>query len=231
MNKEVTEKIQKELFANQDLKYKDFQAKLTPSTSAECIIGVRNPVVKKIAKEVIKNHQEDEFTNALPHKYYEENNLHSYIISECKDYNKAVKLLDSFLPHVDNWATCDIITPKVFKKNLESLLQEIHKWIKSKHTYTIRFGIKILMNFYLDDAFKTEYLDIPLSVKSDEYYVRMMIAWYYATALAKQYDEAVKIIEQKKLDRWIHNKTIQKAVESFRVGEKEKEYLRSLRIK
>ena len=227
----IEDKIKDRLLEYQDLEYREFQAKLTPSIKKESVIGVRNPDVKKIAKEVIKSGEEDLFTNSLPHKYYEENNLHSYIISECKNYDKTIRLLDEFLPYVDNWATCDIIVPKVFKKNLDKLIKEINRWIKSDKTYTIRFGIKMLMSFYLDEAFKKEYLNIPLSVKSDEYYVNMMIAWYYSTALVKQYDDTIKIIEGKELDKWIHNKSIQKAVESFRVSDEKKEYLKSLKIK
>ena len=231
MNEEMIDKIEQKLISYQDLEYREFQAKLTPSISKDSLIGVRNPDVKKIAKEIIKDGEEDLFVSLLPHRYYEENNLHSYIISECKDYDKTIRLLDEFLPYVDNWATCDIIAPKVFKKNLDKLFKETNRWIKSDKTYTIRFGIKILMNCYLDDSFKKEYLEIPLSVKSDEYYVNMMIAWYYSTALVKQYDETIKIIESKKLDKWIHNKSIQKAIESFRVSDDKKEYLRSLKIK
>lgn len=235
MNEEMIDKmidkIEQKIISYQDLEYREFQAKLTPSISKDSLIGVRNPDVKKIAKEIIKNGEDDLFINSLPHRYYEENNLHSYIISECKDYDKTIKLLDEFLPYVDNWATCDIIVPKVFKKNLDKLFKEINRWIKSDKTYSIRFGIKMLMSFYLDESFKKEYLNIPLEIKSDEYYVNMMIAWYYSTALVKQYEDTIKIIENKKLDKWIHNKSIQKAIESFRISEDKKEYLRNLKIK
>ena len=226
----IEDKIKDKLLDYQDLEYREFQAKLTPSIKIESVIGVRNPDVKKIAKEVIKSGEEDLFTNSLPHKYYEENNLHSYIISDCKDYDKTIRLLDEFLPYVDNWATCDIIVPKVFKKNLDKLIKEINRWIKSDKTYTIRFGIKMLMTHYLDEDFKSEYLNIPSSIVSDEYYINMMIAWFYATALAKRWDDSIKYIENKKLTKWVHNKTIQKARESYRITNEQKEYLKSLKI-
>lgn len=223
--------IQKELFKLQDLTYRNFHSRLMPNISIEKIIGVRNPETKKFAKQLIKEGRATDFVSGLPHKYYEENNVHAYIINECKDYKKAIEMLNEFLPFVNNWATCDIINPKIFKKYGEELLNEIEKWISSKETYTIRFGIKMLMTFYLDENFKKEYLKIPAEIKSEEYYINMMIAWFYATALAKQYDETIKYLENKKLDEWIHNKTIQKAVESYRITDKQKEYLRSLRIK
>jgi 3-methyladenine DNA glycosylase AlkD len=223
--------IQKKLFEHQDLKYRDFQAKLMPEIDIKNIIGVRNPDVKKVTKELLRNSNLDNFTNELPHKYYEENNVHSYIICECKEYKKVIKLLDEFLPYVDNWATCDIITPQIFKKNTDDLLTQINKWISSGKTYSIRFAIKTLMGFYLDNCFKKEYLEIPSKVISDEYYVKMMIAWFYATALAKQYDATIPYLEKKKLDKWVHNKTIQKAIESYRVSDEHKEYLRTLKIK
>lgn len=231
MNYSEIDQITNKLLLLQDLNYREFHAKLIPNVSKESIIGVKNPNVKQVAKEIIKNHDEELFIGNLPHKYYEENNLHSYIICECKDYNKTIKLLDDFLPYVDNWATCDIITPKIFKKNRDKLLTEIERWINSNNTYIIRFGIKMLMNFFLDDEFKKEYLDIPLKIKSNEYYVNMMIAWFYSTALAKQYEETIKIIESKKLNKWIHNRSIQKALESYRVDNDKKTYLRSLKIK
>lgn len=222
--------IQKELFDFQDLKYRDFQAKLLPNISKETIIGVRNPDVRKVCNKY-KKFDNDYFFSSLPHKYYEENNLHGYLISECRDYNRVIELLDNFLPYVDNWATCDIITPKIFKKHPDQLLVNIRRWIKSRDTYTIRFAIRMLMCFYLDDCFKKEYLEIPLKIKSDEYYVNMMISWFYATALAKRYDETIYIFEKHLLDKWNNNKSIQKAIESYRVSLEHKEYLRSLKIK
>lgn len=231
MNEKNMTEIQEELFSLQDLKYKEFQAKLMPNINPEYIIGVRNPNSKNIAKKIIKQNKADEFVSKLPHKYYEENNVQAYIINETKDYEKVILMLKDFLTYVNNWATCDIISPTIFKKNIDKLINEITIWIKSCNTYTVRFGIRMLMCFFLDENFKKEYLNIPLEVKSDEYYINMMIAWFYATALVKQYDKTIKIIEDKSLDKWVHNKTIQKAVESFRVSDEHKKYLRSLKIK
>lgn len=223
--------VEDKLFSLQDLKYKEFHAKLIPNVDKNKIIGVRNPDSKKVARKLIKENNIFEFVTNLPHRYYEENNVHAYIINEVKDYDKVIEMLNVFLPYVDNWATCDIIKPKIFKKNQDKLLSEVEKWINDKNTYVIRFGIGVLMNYYLDDFFKKKYLKIPLKIKSDEYYVNMMIAWFYATALAKKYDETIKIIENKRLDKWVHNKTIQKAIESRRISDEKKEYLKSLKIK
>ena len=222
-------KVQKELFEMQDLEYKQFHSKLMPTISPDVIIGVRTPELRKYAKEFAKSKDYDEFLRELPHRYYEENNLHGFIIETIKDYDELIKAIDEFLPYVDNWATCDLMSPKVFKKNTDKLIIKIKEWIKSKETYTIRFGIGMLMKFYLDGEFKREYLDLCVGVKSEEYYVNMMIAWYFATALAKQYEETLPYIEQKKLDRWTHNKTIQKAVESYRITPEQKIYLKTLK--
>ena len=222
--------IQEELFKLQDLKYREFQSKLIPDVDKENIIGVRTPDLRKLAKEILKNNYND-FLNDLPHKYYEENQLHMFIISEIKNYDECLKRFNEFLPYVDNWSTCDQSLPKVFKKNSDKLINEIKKWIKSKETYTIRFGISMLMRVYLDKEFDKKYLEMVSKIKSKEYYVNMMIAWYFATALAKQYDATITYIENKKLDKWIHNKSIQKALESYRVTSEHKEYLKSLKIK
>ncbi len=229
MNKYIA-KTEQELFSKQDIKYREFQAKLMPNIDKSVIIGVRNPDTKKIAKQIIHDNEEDGFVSNLPHKYYEENNVHAYIITNCKEYSKTISMLDNFLPFVDNWATCDIIKPQIFKKNTDKLINEIRRWVSSNKTYTVRFGIGMLMTFYLDDYFDNKYLKIPLSIKTDEYYIKMMIAWFYATALAKQYDDTIKIIENKVLDKWTHNKSIQKAIESYRITDEQKVYLKTLKI-
>lgn len=229
--KNTEEKIQAMLFELQDIKYKDFQAKLIPTVNPDTVIGVRTPMLRKLAKEISKTPDAEYFLKVLPHKYYEENNLHGFLIEAIKDYDMVVRLLDDFLPHVDNWATCDMMSPKVFKKHPTELLVKIKEWIKSDKTYTVRFGIGMLMNHFLDENFKEEYLTIAASVKSEEYYINMMLAWYFATALAKQYNTALPFIEQKRLDTWTHNKAIQKAVESSRVSSEQKVYLKTLKIK
>ena len=217
------------LFEFKDEEYGDFQAKLTPGIPRELFIGVRVPEVRKLAKTLIKEPEAGDFLNSLPHKYYDENMLHGLLVSEIKDFDECVKEVDKFLPYVDNWAVCDIMSPKVFKKNKTALLKKIKEWSASKETYTCRFGMEMLMSYFLDEDFKAEYLNIPASVHSDEYYVNMMIAWFFATALAKQWDETVKYIEDNRLDTWVHNKTIQKARESRRVTDEQKDYLKTLK--
>lgn len=228
---EIQEKIQARLFELQDLKYKDFNCKLIPTVNPDNVIGVRTPALQKLARELSKEPEIGEFLKVLPHDYYEENNLHGFLIATIKDYDTVILMLEEFFPYVDNWATCDLMSPKVFKKHLPELYGEIQRWLKSSWTYTIRFGIKMLMNFYLDDEFRSEILESVALVQPKEYYVKMMIAWFFATALAKQYDAALPIIEGRRLEKWTHNKTIQKSLESYRVSEKQKIYLRSLKIK
>lgn len=230
MKETMMETIRKELFERQDIKYREFQAKLMPTVDPEKMIGVRTPELRKLAKQLIKSGDAAEFISELPHEYFDENQLHAFIISEMKDYGECIAEVNRFLPYVDNWATCDQLSPKVFKKHRADLLGEIKKWIKSEKTYTIRFGIGMLMQHYLDEEFKPEYPEMVAAVKSDEYYVNMMIAWYFATALAKQYEEVLTFIENKVLDKWTHNKTIQKSVESYRITPEQKEYLKGLRI-
>lgn len=222
---------QKALFSLRDSGYRDFHARLMPTVDKETIIGIRTPQLRKFAKEFAKKPESELFLHELPHRYYEENNLHGFLISNMKDYERCVRELYRFLPYVDNWATCDLMSPKIFKKHLPELLEHIKNWIASEHTYMVRFGIGMLMSFYLDEAFEPEYLRMVSFVKSEEYYINMMIAWYFATALAKQYDSAVIYLEEKRLDKWTHNKTIQKAVESYRITEQQKLYLRTLKIK
>ena len=218
------------LFARQDIKFRDFQAPLFPTIKKEMIIGVRTPEIKKLAKELYGSETANEFIETLPHQYFDENQLHVFLVSLIKDYQTCLKEVEKFLPYIDNWATCDTLDPKVFGKHKDELLNEIKRWLNSKHIYTIRFAIGMLMGYYLDESFKKEYLDWVSSVKSEEYYVNMMVSWYFATALAKQWDAAIKYLEEKKLSSWVHNKTIQKAVESYRITSEQKIYLKSLRI-
>lgn len=227
----IEEQIRNDLFALQDMEYRDFHYKLIPTVNPDFIIGVRTPALRKYAKQLSKTPQAAEFLKILPHKYYEENNLHGFLIESMKDYEEVVASLDIFLPYVDNWATCDMIAPKVFQKHLPELLIKIKEWITSNHTYTIRFGIEMLMKYYLDEAFSTEYPDMVAAVESEEYYVKMMIAWYFATALAKQYEPTLPYLENQKLSQWTHNKAIQKAVESCRITPEQKAYLRTLKRK
>ena len=221
--------IQKRLLGLSDEKNADFSAKLTPGIDREKFLGVRIPASRKLAKEIIKENEYKIFLNSLPHKYYDENILHSILISEIKDYDECIKYIDEFLPYVDNWAVCDTMSPKAFKSEHEKLMDDILRWANSDQTYTIRFGLKILMAHFLDNDFKKEYLEIPAKIKSDEYYINMMIAWFYATALAKQWDSTILYIENGVLDKWVHNKTIQKARESYRITAEQKEYLKSLK--
>ncbi len=221
--------IQKELFKLQDLKYRDFHAKLVPNLDKERIIGVRTPQLRALAKAFSKTKEAEQFLLALPHQYYEENNIHICLIEYIKDFNAALTEIERFLPCIDNWVTCDMSTPKSFKKHTQELLPHIKEWIRSKETYTIRYGIKQLMSLYLDGEFKDEYLSLVAQVKSDEYYVNMMRAWYFVTALAKQYDSTISYITENRLDKWTHNKTIQKAVESYRITAEVKESLKTLR--
>jgi 3-methyladenine DNA glycosylase AlkD len=217
------------LLEAKDDKYRDFQVKLVPNVSPDTIIGVRTPDMRKIAKEVFNSPEKDEFLKELPHKYYEENLVHFFIIAMIKDFDECIEKVDEFLPYVDCWPVSDQATPKSFKKNHAKLLPYIKNWIASDHVYTARFGIRMLMNEFLDDDFKDEYLELVASKEGDDYYLKMMVAWYFATALAKKYDESVKYIEGRKLDDWIHKKAIQKAVESFRVTDEHKEYLKKYR--
>lgn len=223
--------IQKELFSMQDLGYKEFHSRLIPNINPDTIIGVRTPELRKYARSFARQPEAEEFLNTLPHKYYEENNLHAFLVETIKDYDKALFETERFLPFIDNWATCDMFLPKVFKKHTDTLIFKIKEWLKSSHTYTVRYGTGLLMSLYLDEHFSNEYLELVSAVRSDEYYINMMLAWYFATALAKQYDAAIPYIEEKKLDKWVHNKAIQKAIESRRIDNETKLYLRGLKIK
>ena len=223
--------IQVKLFALQDKAYADFQSKLLPTVQRETVIGVRTPDLRKIAKQLSRTPAAQEFLQSLPHRYFDENQLHAFILSDEKDFGTCLAELERFLPFVDNWATCDQLSPRCFKKHAAELLPHIRKWMRSTHTYTIRFGICSLMRYYLDEAFLPEYLQWVASIKSDEYYIRMMQAWYFATALSKQWDATLPYIEQHSLEKDTHNKTIQKAVESFRITDEQKALLKTIRAK
>ena len=223
------EKIQAELFELQDEKYRDFHSKLIPDMEKENIIGIRTPVLRKYAKQFAKTEDAAAFLQDIPHTYYEENNLHMMLITSIKEYDKCLKEIEKFLPYIDNWATCDLLAPKAFQRHPEALPGQIQAWLNSGRTYTIRFGLGMLLRFYLDEEFQPEYLEWAAQVDSEEYYVRMMVAWYFATALAKQYSAALPYVEQGRLPVWTHNKTIQKAVESYRITDEQKVYLKTLR--
>ena len=226
-----TDSIRDELFRLQDVEYRDFQKKLIPTVDSESVIGVRTPELRKLAKDLYRQPEAAEYLNTLPHEYFDENQLHAFMISEEKDFDRCIVEVEAFLPYVDNWATCDQLSPKAFGKNKDRLLLHIRNWIESDHTYTKRFAIGMLMQHYLDDDFDPDYPEMVAKVRSEEYYVNMMIAWYFATALAKQYDAAIPYIEGQRLDVWTHNKAIQKARESRRITPEQKEYLKTLKRK
>ncbi len=228
---DIEKQVQEKLFELQDSDYRDFHSKLMPTVPKEKIIGVRVPELRKFAKELGKTKEAKDFLKILPHKYYEEDNLHAFLIEQIKDFDECISALDNFLLHIDNWATCDMMSPKVFKKNTELLLPKVKEWLISDYVYQVRFAIGMLMKFYLDENFNEDYLKLVSGVKSDEYYINMMIAWYFATALAKQWEKTVPYIENKTLDKWTHNRAIQKAVESFRITAEQKEYLKGFKIK
>ncbi len=221
--------LQKQLFELQDITYRDFHSKLIPNIDKKRVIGIRVPVLRSFARQYAKTEDVTAFLQELPHFYYEENNLHMMLITAMKDYEECLKEVKHFLPYIDNWATCDFSEPKCFRKHKQELLPEIQLWIASDETYTIRYGIGMLMRLFLDEDFSVEYLEMVAGIQSEEYYVNMMIAWYYATALAKQWNAAIVYVEEHRLSDWVHHKTIQKAVESYRITQEQKEYLRSLR--
>lgn len=227
----INAEIKNHLYELKETDYKEFMAKLIPTVDPGTVLGIRTPALRNYAKELAKRDDIDEFLHSLPHELFDENQLHAFILSELKDYDRCIKEVDNFLPYVDNWATCDQLSPKVFKKHKKELLVSIKTWLKSKDTYTIRFAIGMLMQYFLDEEFDETYPKTVAKIKSDEYYINMMIAWYFATALAKQYDAILPYIEKNVLDKWTHNKTIQKAIESYRITDEQKEYLKSLKIK
>ena len=219
------------LKANADEKYREFNTKLMPTVEKSTVFGVRTPILRKFAKEFFKDPRSVEFLNALPHEYFEENQLHAMLLEQIKDYDECIKAVEEFLPFVDNWATCDGFSPKVFKANPDKLIVKIEKWLESKHAYTVRFAIVNLMRYYLDEHFDPEYLFWVTEVDTDDYYLHMAVAWFYATALAKRYDKTLPYLTMQLLNTKTHNKTIQKAVESFRLTDSQKQYLKTLRIK
>ena len=221
--------VYERLLSYQDEKYKDFQSKLVPNIDKETIIGVRTPEMRQIAKEIFGTKEATIFLETLPHQYYEENLIHFFLISKIKDFDECVKEVERFLPYINCWPVCDQASPSVFKKKHDKLLPLIKKWIDSNHVYIARFGIRMLMNEFLNDDFKEEYLEWVSSKRGDDYYLKMMVAWFFATALAKQYDATIKYIENRCLDPWIHKKAIQKALESYRVSDEHKEHLKKFR--
>lgn len=231
MQMDIVQEIQKTLFESRDEKYAEFQRKLIPSVPAESIIGVRTPQLRNYAKELAGKDGIREFLDVLPHAFFEENQLHAFIISEEKDFESCIADTERFLPFIDNWATCDQLSPKVFKKNKNRLLPHIENCLHSEHAYAIRFGVGMLMQHFLDEEYRPAYADMAAGIRSKEYYVNMMTAWYFATALAKQYESVIPYLEKKSLEAWTHNKAIQKAIESYRISPEQKEYLRTLKIK
>lgn len=226
----IEEVILQRLFALQDDKYQAFQSKLIPNINPETVIGVRVPELRRLARKLAGRVEIEQFLAALPHRYYDENCLHALLICAQKDYDLAICETKAFLPYIDNWATCDVLRPAVFQKHREQLLAEIPTWLRSSYTYTVRFGIGMLERYFLDEAFTPEQLGWAAALRSEEYYINMMIAWYFATALAKQYDAAIPYLRERCLAPWVHNKTIQKAIESYRITPEKKQYLRTLRI-
>ena len=223
--------VRDKLMELQDLKYADFQRKLMPTVQAEKVIGVRTPQLRRLAKELKGSDEAEAFLEELPHEFFDENQLHAFLIGEEKDFDKCIREVERFLPFVDNWATCDQLSPKVFRKHRTELLGYIRRWLDSDHTYTVRFAEGMLMEHFLGEDFAPDYPEMVAAVRSEEYYINMMTAWYFATALAKQWDAVLPYIEGRRLDMWTHNKAIQKSVESRRITPEQKEYLKTLKIK
>lgn len=228
---EMIRDVRKRLFEMQDTGYRDFHARLILTVEKEKIIGIRTPILRKFAKEFGKTEESELFLKVLPHQYYEENNLHGLLIEQIRDYDKCLEELERFLPFIDNWATCDLLALHMMKKHRDIFIREIYRWMESDKPYIIRFGISMLMRHYLDEGFKQEYPEKVAAIRSEEYYVNMMRAWYFATALAKQYEKILPFLEEQRMDIWTHNKTIQKSIESYRITQEQKDHLRTLRIK
>ena len=229
----MIQKIKNDLLLMQDKTYKDFHSKLMPTINPDSIIGIRVPVLRDYAKKLFKENSIESlnpFLKNLPHEFYEENNIHAFIIEKINNFDECIFYLENFLPYIDNWATCDMLNPKIFKTNYEKLLEKIYQWINSDSVYTVRFGMGMLMRYFLDEKFETKYLDLVASINSEEYYINMMRAWFFATALAKQYEQTFPYIKNYSLDKWTHNKTIQKAKESFRISKVQKEELKKFRV-
>ena len=225
----VEEYVRSRLLEMQDKAYKEFACKLMPEVKPETVIGVRTPALRQFARAFAKTPEASAFMKILPHAYYEENNLHGFLIEAIGEYDACIAAVDAFLPWIDNWATCDLVSPKVFQKNLPALYEKIKGWLGSGRTYTVRFGVGMLLRFYLDEHFKPEMLALAAGIQSEEYYINMMTAWYFATALAKQYEATLPYLQEKRLAKWTHNKTIQKAIESYRISSEAKAYLRTLK--
>ena len=225
----ITDEIRTALFRLEDPEYREFQSRLIPTAGAETFIGVRTPELRKMAKQLARQSDIGQFLAELPHRYFDENQLHAFLLSEMKEYETCLEAVDRFLPYVNNWATCDQMSPKVFRKHRQELPAPVRKWIGSGKTYTVRFAIRMLMDHFLDGDFDPAYPEMVAAVRSEEYYIRMMAAWYFATALAKQYDAVIPYIEEGRLDEWTRRKTIQKAVESYRIPPERKAYLKTLR--
>ena len=229
----MIKKIKNDLLSMQDKTYKNFHSKLMPTINPDSIIGIRVPILRDYAKKLFKENSIESlnsFLKNLPHEFYEENNIHAFIIEKINNFDECIFYLENFLPYIDNWATCDMLNPKIFKTNYEKLLEKIYQWINSDSVYTVRLGIGMLMRFFLDEKFETKYLDLVSSINSEEYYINMMRAWFFATALAKQYEQTLPYIKNYSLDKWTHNKTIQKAKESFRITKVQKEELKKFRV-
>ena len=223
--------VRTELQALADQNYREFNSKLMPTVEKSTVFGVRTPVLRKFAKEFFKDPRSNEFLTALPHKYFEESQLHAFLVEQIKDFDRCILAVEAFLPFIDNWATCDCFSPAVFKKEPDRLLPYIEKWLTSSHVYTVRYGVVMLMRYFLDERFDEKHLKTVADLPTDDYYLSMAVAWYFATALSKQYDAALPYIQDRLLDKATHNRAIQKAVESFRISEKHKAYLKTLRIK
>ena len=221
--------LQKQLFELRDEGYKEFHSKLMPTVDKNAVIGIRTPVLRRFSNNFSKTQEAKAFLKELPHRYYEENNLHAFLIEKIKDYDELIKELNRFLPFVDNWATCDMMKPEILKNHKDKLVSEIDRWLQSEAVYAVRYGIICLMTYYLDGDFKREHFDKIIAVESEEYYINMARAWYFATALSKQYAQAVQVFENRKLDKWTHNKAIQKATESYRISSEHKQYLKTLK--
>ncbi len=231
MESDIIRSVREKLFSLSDPEYRAFQAPLIPNIPEDLFIGVRTPVLRRYARELSKTRAGAVFLDSLPHDYFDENQLHAFLLERVKPFESCLHKVNCFLPNINNWATCDQLNPIVFKSNREQLLPRIRIWLTSPHTYTVRFAIGMLMRYFLDDLFDDEYPELVANIQSDEYYINMMIAWYFATALAKQYDAVIPYLQERRLSEWVHNKTIQKAVESYRITDEQKQYLRTLRIR
>ena len=231
MESDIIRSVREKLFSLSDPEYRAFQAPLIPNIPEDLFIGVRTPVLRRYARELSKTRAGAVFLDSLPHDYFDENQLHAFLLERVKPFESCLHKVNCFLPNINNWATCDQLNPIVFKSNREQLLPRIRIWLTSPHTYTVRFAIGMLMRYFLDDLFDDEYPELVANIRSDEYYINMMIAWYFATALAKQYDAVIPYLQERRLSEWVHNKTIQKAVESYRITDEQKQYLRTLRIR